>query len=72
MFSDTEFLLAGSEELSREFNSLGSYYSDIHKEVYGFRPREMALCACDYADHQSLVIAMTILKNAIEVTERAQ
>lgn len=63
---DSMFLLAGSEDLSREFNSLGSYYSDFHKEVYGFRPRGMSLCACDYADRQSLVEAMAILKNAVD------
>jgi len=55
------YLLVGSEELSREFNDLGSFYSDFHKDVYGYRPRSMALCACDYPDHASLVEAMSHL-----------
>jgi len=55
------YLLAGSEKLSREFNDLGSFYSDFHKDVYGYRPRSMALCACDYPDHASLVEAMSHL-----------
>lgn len=62
---ENAYLLAGSEELSREFNSLGSYYSDVHKEVYGFRPSGMSLCACDYPDHQSLVEAMERLKRTV-------
>lgn len=57
-----EYLLAGSEELSRKFNILGSYYSDFHKDIYGFRPRGMSLCACDYPDHKSLEEAMSHLQ----------
>ena len=60
------YLLVGSEELSREFNDLASYYSDFHKEVYGFRPRQMALCACDYPDHAALVEAMSHLTRLVD------
>jgi hypothetical protein len=54
MSYENEYLLVGSEALSREFNDLAESYSDFHKEVYGFRPRGMALCACHYADEASL------------------
>jgi len=57
-----DYLLAGSEDLSREFNDLASFYSDYHKDVHGVRPRSMALCACDYPDHASLVEAMSHLE----------
>lgn len=52
-----EYLLAGNEELSRDFNMLGSYYSDVHKEIYGFRPTGMPLCACDYPNGGELAMA---------------
>ena len=42
------YLLAGSEELSRKFNDLASFYSDFHKDVYGTRPRYMAMVAEAY------------------------
>lgn len=64
--NDNEYLLVGSEELSREFNSLAEIYSDVHKDAYGMRPRDMALCACDYPDHQSLVEAMSHLKRRFD------
>ena len=54
MSYENEYLLVGSEALSREFNDLADSYSDFHKEVYGFRPRHMAMCACDYADEAAL------------------
>jgi hypothetical protein len=60
-----EYLLVGSEVLSREFNDLGSFYSDFHKDVHGTRPRHMALCACDYPDHESLVEAMSHLERLV-------
>jgi len=60
------YLLAGSEELSREFNDLGSDYSDFYKEVHGVRPRFMALCACDYPDHASLVEAKSHLERLLD------
>ena len=63
---ENEYLLVGSEALSREFNDLADYYSDFHKDVYGVRPRMMALCACDYPDHQSLVEAMSLLKRLVD------
>jgi hypothetical protein len=66
MSYENEYLLVGSEALSREFNDVASYYSDFHKEVYGFRPRSMALCACDYPDHNSLVEAMSHLKRLMD------
>jgi hypothetical protein len=66
MSYENEYLLVGSEALSREFNDVASYYSDFHKEVYGFRPRSMALCACDYPDHNSLVEAMSHLKRLVD------
>lgn len=61
-----EYLLAGSEVLSREFNDLASFYSDFHKDVHGVRPRSMALCACDYPDHASLVEAMSHLDRLVQ------
>jgi len=63
---ENEYLLVGSEALSREFNDLADYYSDFHKDVYGVRPRMMSLCACDYPDHQSLVEAMSLLKRLVD------
>lgn len=66
MMNDNEYLLVGSEDLSREFNDLADIYSDLHKDVYGMRPRDMALCACDYPDHQSLVEAMSHLKRRFD------
>ena len=71
MVNDNQYLLVGSEDLSREFNDLAGYYSDFHKEVYGFRPRSLALCACDYPDHQSLVEAMSHLKRLVDGVEAA-
>ena len=68
---NTKYLLVGSEELSREFNDLAGYYSDFHKDVWGFRPRSIALCACDYPDHQSLVEAMSHLKRLVDGVEAA-
>lgn len=62
----SEYILVGSEDLSREFNDLAGIYSDLHKDVYGFRPRTLALCACDYPDHQSLVEAMSHLKRLFD------
>jgi len=61
-----EYLLAGSEVLSREFNDLAAFYSDYHKDLHGYRPRDMALCACDYPDHASLVEAMSHLQRRVD------
>ena len=66
MMNEDRYLLVGSEDLSREFNDLADYYSDFHKEVYGFRPRTLALCACDYPDHKSLVEAMSHLERLVD------
>ena len=66
MYDDSMYILAGSEELSRQFNDLGSDYSDFYKEIHGTRPRFMALCACDYPDRASLVEAMSHLKRQID------
>ena len=63
------YLLVGSEELSREFNELGSFYSDYHKDVWGVRPRHMALCACDYPSHEALVEAMSHLRRCVDGLE---
>jgi len=60
------YLLAGSEVLSREFNDLAAFYSDYHKELHGYRPRDMALCACHYPDHASLVEAMSHLQRRVD------
>jgi len=62
------YLLAGSEVLSRDFNDLASFYSDFHKDVHGVRPHymDMALCACDYPDHASLVEAMSHLDRLVQ------
>jgi len=59
------YLLVGSEVLSREFNDLGDFYSDFHKDVHGTRPRHMALCADAYPDHESLVEAMSHLERLV-------
>ena len=61
-----KYLLVGSEVLSREFNDLGSFYSDFHKDVRGFRPRHLPLCASDYPDHESLVEAMSHLDRLVQ------
>ena len=61
-----KYLLAGSEVLSREFNDLGSFYSDFHKDVHGTRPRHMALCASAYPDHESLVDAYGHLERLVQ------
>jgi len=61
-----EYLLAGSEVLSREFNDLASFYSDFHKDLYGVRPRSIALCASAYPDHASLVEAMSHLDRLVQ------
>lgn len=66
-----EYLLKGSEELSREFNDLASIYSDFYKDVYGVRPRDMALCACDYANERELLQAFISLKARMHETEVA-
>jgi hypothetical protein len=66
MMNEDAYILVGSEDLSREFNEVASFYSDYHKEVYGFRPRNMALCACDYPDQQALVEAMSHLKRLVD------
>ena len=66
MSYENEYLLVGSEDLSREFIDLAGFYSDFHKEVYGFRPRTLALCACDYPDHKSLVEAMSHLERLVD------
>jgi hypothetical protein len=60
------YLLAGSEELSQEFNELASIYSDLYKDVYGFRPRAMALCACDYPSHDALFESMSHLRRMMD------
>lgn len=65
------YLLAGAEELSREFNDLASFYSDFHKEVYGFRPRHMALCACDYSNEFELYAALGALRSYVADLEKA-
>ena len=65
------YLLAGAEELSREFNDLASFYSDFHKEVYGFRPRHMALCACDYSNEFELFASFGVLKSYVADLEKA-
>jgi hypothetical protein len=63
------YLLVGSEVLSREFNDLGDFYSDFHKDVHGTRPRHMALCADAYPDHESLVEAMSHLERLVKGLE---
>ena len=71
MMNEDNYLLVGSEDLSREFNDVASFYSEYHKEVYGFRPRHMALCACDYADEASLREAFATLKQLVAQVEEA-
>lgn len=52
---DTEYLLAGSEDLSREFNDLASAVSDLYKDCHGIRPRFLGpMCACDFANEAEL------------------
>jgi hypothetical protein len=57
--------LKGEEVLSEEFNTLASYYSDYHKDVYGFRPRSVALCACDYNNRAELLLAKKMVEHEI-------
>jgi len=63
------YLLAGSEELSREFNDMSSDYSDFYKEIHGVRPRHMALCADAYESHEALVEAMSHLQRLVQGLE---
>ena len=60
------YLLAGSEDLSREFNDLASFYSDYHKDVYGFRPRHLALIASAYETREALLEAKSHLERLID------
>ena len=61
-----EFNFPGEEALSEEFNELGSYFSDFHKDLYGFRPRHMALCACDYKTRDDLIQALANVREEIQ------
>ena len=61
-----EFNFPGEEALSEEFNELGSYFSDFHKDLYGFRPRHMALCACDYKTRDDLIQALADVREEIQ------
>jgi hypothetical protein len=65
------YLLAGAEDLSREFNDLASFYSDFYKEVYGSRPRHMMLCACDYSNEFELYAALGALRSYVSDLEKA-
>ena len=65
MINDNEYLLPGSEELSREFNDLASYYSDYHKDTYGYRPRGMSLCADQYANEAELLESLEKIRTEI-------
>lgn len=65
------YLLAGAEDLSREFNDLASFYSDFYKEVYGSRPRHMALCADQYANVGQLEEALIDLRRCVSDVEKA-
>jgi hypothetical protein len=69
MMNEDNYLLVGSEDLSREFNDVASYYSDFHKDVYGFRPRQLALCACDYSNRADLERALKIVKGLLNDVE---
>jgi hypothetical protein len=61
-----EYNFPGEEALSEEFNELASFYSDFHKDVYGFRPRHMALCACDYKTRDDLIQALADVREEIQ------
>ena len=69
--NEDAYLLVSAPELSREFNDLASYYSDFHKEVWGFRPRHIALCACDYSNEAELRDHLAVLKSLIVDVEAA-
>ena len=66
MSYENEYLLVGSEKLSREFNALGDFYSDFYKEIYGVRPRSMALCADEYHSHADLEEAYSHLRRLVD------
>lgn len=70
MSYENEYLLVGSEDLSREFNDVASFFSDFHKDVYGFRPRIMPLCACDYADEAELRDALVQVKAMLAAVQK--
>lgn len=59
------YLLAGAEALSEKFNDAASVYSDFHKDVYGFRPRQIAMCACDYDNAEQLAEALAYVEEQI-------
>ena len=61
-----EFILIGEETLSNEFNALAEYYSDFYKDVYGMRPRGMALIAAAYPDRESLLEAKSHVERGID------
>jgi hypothetical protein len=71
MNANERFLLVGSEELSRYFNELGDFYSDYHKDTYGYRPRGMALCADQYANEADLQAALETLQTKIKLLDEA-
>ena len=64
MFNDL-YLLPGSEELSREYNALASYYSDFHKDLYGMRPPIIG-CADRFGGHNELVEGMSHLRRLMD------
>lgn len=61
-----EYNFPGEEALSEEFNELASFYSDFHKDIYGFRPRHMALCACDYKHRDDLIQALADIREEVQ------
>ena len=65
MFNDL-YLLPGSEELSREYNDLASYYSDFHKDLYGYRARNIIGCADRFGGHNEMVEGMSHLRRLMD------
>jgi len=63
---DTEFNFPGEPELSAEYNSVASYYSDFHKDVNGFRPRWIVGCADGFTCVSDLRAALAQLRAAVE------
>ena len=61
-----DYILVGEETLSEEFNSLAQYYSDFYKDVYGMRPRGMALVASAYPDRAALLEATSHVRRGID------
>ena len=63
------YLLAGAEDLSREYNDLAGFFSDLYKDVYGFRPKSILGCADQYESAKALAEGLSHLKSMVDELE---